>query len=60
MSLELIQTISLIIYIVALLITATTFPQIEADSSIILYALIMIVVDILLVAYWQKCERIKA
>ena len=44
---------------VALLITATTFPDLIADISIILYAVVMIAVDILLVIYWQKEKPVK-
>ena len=45
---------------VALLIVSTTMPFLVADISIILYAVVMIFVDILLVMYWQKSKQITA
>jgi BASS family bile acid:Na+ symporter len=45
---------------VALLIVSTTMPNLVADISIILYMVIMIIVDIFLVMYWQKGKQITA
>ncbi len=42
---------------VALLIVNTTLPNLVADISIILYAVLMVFIDVLLVAYWRKEKR---
>jgi predicted Na+-dependent transporter len=39
---------------VALLVVETTFPQMDADVSVLVFAVTMLITDIALAAYWKR------